>query len=166
MADPQEKENQQLSTKGETPPAAAQQPHKPSLWPDSNVLKTGWRCKCPRCQIGDLYESGFMAMTIRAHCAHCGLKLSDHDCADGPAVFLIFVLGFSLVPLALLLDALVVIPLWVHGVVWSIVALGATLGSLRPLKAYIIALQYKHLPWDQNEGDQEGNEDNKEDAPQ
>lgn len=88
-------------------------------------------------------------MTIREKCDHCGLDLAANDSADGPAVFLIFILGFLLVPIALLADALFDIPLAVHAIIWSVVALGLTLGSLRPLKAYIIALQYKHLPWDE-----------------
>ena len=35
-------------------------------------------------------------------------------------------------------------PLWIHAVLWSIVALGVTIGALRPLKAFIIGLQFKH----------------------
>ena len=70
------------------------------------------------------------------------------DSADGPAVFLIFVLGFTLVPLALGLEVLFAPPLWVHGVLWSVVTLGLTLGSLRPLKACVLALQYRYRPED------------------
>lgn len=83
-------------------------------------------------------------MTLRESCAHCGLDFTKNDSADGPAVFLIFVLGFLLVPLALLTDSLFHWPLWLHAIVWGFVALSLTLGALRPLKAYIIALQYKH----------------------
>lgn len=116
--------------------------------PDASLIKTGWACKCPKCEKGDLYQPGFLSMTIREKCDHCGLDLAANDSADGPAVFLIFILGFLLVPIALLVDALFDIPLAAHAIIWSVVALGLTLGSLRPLKAYIIALQYKHLPWD------------------
>ena len=79
-------------------------------------------------------------------CPVCGLNLAKNDSADGPAVFLIFLLGFSLVPLALLFENIFAPPLWVHAVLWGFVALGATIGMLRPLKAYIIALQFKHRP--------------------
>ena len=81
-------------------------------------------------------------------CKSCGLDLRKNDSADGPAVFLIFILGFLLVPLALVLEFAFEIPLWVHAVVWTIVALGLTLGALKPLKAYVMALQYHHRPRD------------------
>lgn len=112
---------------------------------DFSLLRQSLRCQCPRCGQGDLYKPGF-TMTVREICESCGLKLAEQDSGDGPAVFLIFILGFSLVPLALLLEWAAHPPLWLHVVLWTIVALGATLGSLRPLKSYIIALQYKHRP--------------------
>jgi uncharacterized protein (DUF983 family) len=122
------------------------------ICPDTALIKTGWACKCPKCGIGNIYQSG-LTLTLRDECPHCGLNLAANDSADGPAVFLIFILGFALVPIALILDALFVIPLWAHAILWTVVALAITLGSLRPLKAYIIALQYKHLPWDNNKQD-------------
>lgn len=91
-----------------------------------------------------MYEPGLLTFTLKKKCAVCGLALAKNDSADGPAVFLIFILGFLLVPLALLLDAAFDIPLIVHAVLWTVVALGLTLGMLKPLKAYVIALQFKH----------------------
>ena len=96
-----------------------------------------------------LYPS-FFDLTLRAQCPHCGLDLAQNDSADGPAVFLIFILGALLVPLALIFDALVSPPLWVHAVLWSVVAIALTIGTLKPLKSYIIYLQYKYRKsdWD------------------
>ena len=76
------------------------------------------------------------------------MDYTKNDSADGPAVFMIFVLGFTLVPLALLFENIIAPPLWVHALLWSVVALGLTVGMLKPLKSYIIALQYKHRPGD------------------
>jgi uncharacterized protein (DUF983 family) len=115
---------------------------------DFKILTQALQCKCPRCHQGDLYQDGLLSMELRACCPQCNLDLSKNDSADGPAVFLIFVLGFLLVPAALLLEALLAPPLWVHAVLWTVVALGLTLGALKPLKSYIIALQYKHRPGD------------------
>jgi len=78
----------------------------------------------------------------------CGLDLRKNDSADGPAVFLIFILGFALVPLALVFEYMVFPPLWAHAVLWTGVALFLTLVMLKPLKAYVIALQYKYRPKD------------------
>lgn len=106
--------------------------------------------KCPRCGQGDLYKPG-LTLTVQDKCPDCGLALAKNDSADGPAVFLIFLLGALLVPAALLLEVVAAPPLWVHGVLWTIVALSLTLGLLRPLKAYVIALQYKHRASDWKE---------------
>lgn len=103
-------------------------------------------CECPRCRQGALYETRW-TLSVRKICPVCGLDLTHTDSADGPAVFLIFVLGFLLVPLAFLFETLFAPPLWVHGVLWGSVALGITLGTLRSLKAFIIALQYRYRPW-------------------
>lgn len=117
--------------------------------PDLGPLKTALACKCPRCGKGNLYASAF-DMTLRAQCPDCGLDLAKNDTADGPAVFLIFILGFLLVPLALLVDHWFGPPLWVHVVLWGVVGFGMIIGSLKPIKAYILALQYKHMPWDRS----------------
>jgi uncharacterized protein (DUF983 family) len=117
------------------------------MLPDRGPLSLGWHCKCPKCGTGDLYKPG-LTLDLRDRCETCGLDLSKNDSADGPAVFLIFILGFSLVPMALVLDAWVQLPVWVHLLIFTPLALGITVGMLRPLKAYIIALQYKHRPND------------------
>lgn len=112
-------------------------------------LKTGLSCKCPKCLTGRLYPS-FFDLKLHSACPHCGLDLDKNDSADGPAVFLVFILGFLLVPLALIFDHYIAPPLWVHAVLWSVVAISITVGALKPLKSYIIYLQYKHRKsdWD------------------
>ena len=114
---------------------------------DTALLKTGWNCKCPKCNQGDLYKSRF-DLTLKDQCEVCGLDLTKNDSADGPAVLLIFILGFLIVPIALIADHLLTWPLWLHGIVWGGLTLALIVGSLRPIKAYIIALQFKHRPRD------------------
>lgn len=104
-------------------------------------MSAGMRCVCPRCGRGRLY-SGYL--TVAERCNDCGLDFSQVDSGDGPAVFLIFILGFLVVPVALWVSMSVEWPLWLHAIVWSIVVLGLTLGMLRPAKAYVIALQYRY----------------------
>src|SRR5262245_21460590 len=100
---------------------------------DLDLIKLGLSCKCPRCRQGNLAQPG-LTVSLQDKCASCGLDLSKNDSADGPAVFLIFILGFLLVPIALIVDALFTLPLWLHVAIWTPIALGLTLGSLRPLK--------------------------------
>ncbi len=110
-----------------------------------SMMKLAFACKCPRCHVGSLYKSGF-SVDLRGECTECGLDFTKNDSADGPAVFLIFILGFLLVPMALIFDAYVEPPLWAHAVLWGVVALTITVGSLKPLKSFIIALQFKYRP--------------------
>ncbi|HPF77914.1 MAG TPA: DUF983 domain-containing protein [Alphaproteobacteria bacterium] len=107
------------------------------------TLKSGLACKCPKCGKGALYPALFNP-TLNDKCPDCGLDLAKNDSADGPAVFLIFILGFLLVPMALIFDHVFSPPLWVHAVLWGSIAIAMTLGALKPLKSYIIYLQYKH----------------------
>jgi uncharacterized protein (DUF983 family) len=100
-------------------------------------------CRCPKCHQGRLYHSTF-DLRLSDHCHNCGLDLAKNDSADGPAVFLIFILGFALVPIALVIDHLFSPTLWVHAILWTAVTLGLTIGFLKPLKSYVIALQYKY----------------------
>jgi uncharacterized protein (DUF983 family) len=118
---------------------------KADIQPGSTTITLALGCKCPRCGVGGIYKPGAYLDVVEA-CPVCGLPLARNDSADGPAVFLIFVLGVLLVPAALLFEHLVHPPLWVHAVVWTIVALGLTLGSLRPLKAFVIGIQYRTRP--------------------
>jgi uncharacterized protein (DUF983 family) len=112
------------------------------MGPDLEIVKTALSCRCPRCRQGALYPDGFN-LTLKSSCEKCGLDFSKNDSADGPAVFLIFILGALLVPMAWILEAFISPPLWVHAVLWTGVALVLTVGALRPLKAYI-----KHRPGD------------------
>lgn len=104
-------------------------------------IAAGLACKCPRCGRGALFD-GYL--TVARACSVCGLDLQKADSGDGPAVFIIFILGFLIVPLALLFESLVEPPLWVHLLLWPPVVLGGALALLRPMKGLLIALQYHH----------------------
>jgi uncharacterized protein (DUF983 family) len=120
-----------------------------SIHPDFPLMRRAFKQKCPRCHLGNLYKPG-LSLDLQDHCSHCGLDFTRNDSADGPAVFLIFVLGFLMVPAALIVEFTLYPPLWVHAVIWPVIIVAMIVGSLRPLKSYIIALQYKYRPedWD------------------
>lgn len=113
----------------------------PEAGPSVSPVRAGLTGRCPRCGRGRLY-AGFLEVAER--CAACGLDLRKADSGDGPAVFLIFILGAIVVPLALLLEAKAAPPMWLNVVIWPIVILGGSIGLLRPMKGLLIALQYHH----------------------
>ncbi len=86
--------------------------------------------------------AGFL--TVAERCDSCGLDLSKSDSADGPAVFVILILGGIVAAAATITDFLFMPPYWLHVVIWPPVILGGALAMLRPLKGLMIALQYKH----------------------
>jgi uncharacterized protein (DUF983 family) len=81
---------------------------------------------------------------VRQTCEICGLDLSEQDAGDGPAVFAILFLGMIVVGLAALVEIKFAPPIWVHLVLWTPLILAGALAMLRPLKAGLIALQYRH----------------------
>jgi uncharacterized protein (DUF983 family) len=76
-------------------------------------------------------------------CGGCGLDYSSFNVGDGPAAFLIFVVGTITVVSALLVDGAFSPPWWVH-LVWIPVAGTLTVGGLRLSKAWLLAQEYKH----------------------
>ena len=108
-----------------------------------SAFRAGLSCRCPRCGRGRLF-SGFLE--VAARCESCDLDLSGEDSGDGAAVFVIFVVGFAVVGLALVTEIMFSPPLWVHYAIWIPAIVGASLGLLRPFKSTLIAFQFKHRP--------------------
>jgi uncharacterized protein (DUF983 family) len=65
---------------------------------------------------------------------------------DGAAVFLIFLLGFTLAPLAWWLELALAPPLWAHAVIFGIAGLLLIALILPATKAYVMLLEYRHRP--------------------
>ena len=113
--------------------------------PDSDravpLWKAGITCRCPRCGNGRLF-GGYLA--VRESCADCGLDYAEVDTGDGPAVFIILIVGFAVVGAALIVEMMFQPPYWLHLVLWLPMILGLSLGLLPLFKATLIALSYRH----------------------
>lgn len=107
----------------------------------TSVVKTALTCRCPRCGQGRLF-SGFLAM--RPRCEACGLDFSFADSGDGPAVFIILIAGLIVTFAALAVEFAYQPPFWVHAVLWGPLILAVTILPLRPMKALMVALQFRH----------------------
>jgi uncharacterized protein (DUF983 family) len=112
-----------------------------SGFPAVSPLRAALGCRCPRCGRGKLFVG---LLQVRPACEVCGLDLSAQDAGDGPAVFVILFLGLIVVGLAALVEIRFSPPIWVHLVLWTPVILGGAVIMLRPLKAGLIALQFRH----------------------
>ena len=83
-------------------------------------------------------------LTVAPRCAACGLDFRAEDVGDGPAALVILILGAVIVFAAALVEAKAAPPLWVHLVLWPPLALLGTILLQRSLKAWLIAMQYRH----------------------
>jgi len=112
-----------------------------ALFPRQNPIAVGISGHCPRCGQGRIF-AGFLK--VAPSCQACGLDLGFADSADGPAVFVILIVGFVVAGAALLTEIAYSPPIWLHLTLWLPLVLVLCLGMLRPLKGVLIALQHHH----------------------
>ena len=96
---------------------------------------------CPRCAAKTLYKglAGFAPK-----CRACGLDFSGFNVGDGPAAFLILIVGALVTALAVALELAAEPPFWVHGLLWLPLTAILVVGSLRLAKGLLLALEYRH----------------------
>ncbi|WP_414475963.1 DUF983 domain-containing protein [Microvirga sp. M2] len=102
---------------------------------------TGLKGLCPRCGKGHLFQ-GFL--TMRPRCEVCGLDFAFADSGDGPAFFVMSIVGIVVVGLALWVEFAFSPPIWLHLVMWSALSIALSLALVRPSKGVLVALQYHH----------------------
>ena len=95
---------------------------------------------CPRCKSKTLF-AGWVRFADR--CRACGLDYSSFNVGDGPAAFLILIIGAILVIAALFVDGLFEPAWWVH-LIWIPLGFGLTILGLRWAKALLITQEYIH----------------------
>jgi uncharacterized protein (DUF983 family) len=113
-------------------------PPSPTAAPLAHVALKG---RCPRCGEGKLFQS---FLKIAPACPACGLKLEGHDTGDGPAFFVMLPLCLIVTGGMLLTELTFAPPVWAHVVLWPAVILGVAALALPPIKALMVALQYRH----------------------
>lgn len=108
-------------------------------FPPVEPIMAGVRGCCPRCGRGRLFD-GFL--NVAPNCENCGLDYSFADAADGPAIFVMLIVGFVVVGLALWVEVTYSPPLWLHFLLWIPLAFALCLPPLRAVKGILITLQY------------------------
>ena len=107
---------------------------------DMPAWKTGLLGKCPHCGEGHLFN-GFL--TLAKQCEACGLDYGFADPADGPAFFVMMIGCVPVVVFGLWLEVAFRAPIWVHGVTTLPLLLLTCIPPLRPIKGWLVALQYR-----------------------
>lgn len=96
---------------------------------------------CPRCGASGLFD-GWVKFADRCHA--CGLDVARFNVGDGPAAFLILILGGLLVALAITVELNWHPPFWLHLLLWTPLTAAAVIVSLRVSKAALLALEYRN----------------------
>ena len=107
----------------------------------SDPLKSALRGDCPRCGAHTLFKGW---VSFAHQCRACGLDYDSFNVGDGPAAFLIFIVGTVVIVGEVVLESALSPPWWVH-VIWvPIAATALTVGGLRVSKAALLAQEYRH----------------------
>lgn len=83
-------------------------------------------------------------LKVRPKCEVCGLDLAFADSGDGPAFFVMSIVGIVVVALALWVEFAYAPPIWLHLVMWFALSVVLSLLLVRPSKGILMALQYHH----------------------
>jgi uncharacterized protein (DUF983 family) len=108
---------------------------RPSAW------AAGLKLRCPQCGEGEVFQ-GYLK--FRDHCRVCGADFKSADAGDGPAVFVILVVGAIVAPLLIILQFGLRLPGWLALALTMIAAVVLCLALLPPFKSLLFALQWKH----------------------
>jgi uncharacterized protein (DUF983 family) len=106
-----------------------------------SVARAALLGRCPRCGQGALFD-GYLK--IAPGCGACGQSYSAFDSGDGPAVFVILIVGAIVTTCAAVVEVRFQPPYWVHVVLWVPLIVVLSLTLLRFAKALLLVLQYRH----------------------
>ncbi len=112
-----------------------------TYYPPVSPYAAGLGGKCPRCGQGALFKN---FISVKDRCEVCNLDYSKADAGDGPAVFIMFIVGFVAVAVAFIARFVWFAPILTAFLVSGGVAIALSLALLRPFKATLVALQFKH----------------------
>nr|WP_321462560.1 DUF983 domain-containing protein [uncultured Cohaesibacter sp.] len=105
-----------------------------------SIARTAFAGKCPRCGEGHLYKS---FLKIADRCELCEMDYGFIDSGDGPAVFVIMIVGFIATGGLLYTEFTYEPPIWLQALIWLPVTILLCLAFLYWLKGALIAQQYK-----------------------
>jgi uncharacterized protein (DUF983 family) len=108
---------------------------RPSAW------AAGLQLRCPQCGKGEVF-AGYLK--FRDTCPACGADFKSADAGDGPAVFVILIVGAIVAPLLIILQYGLDLPGWLALTLTLVATVVLCLALLPPFKATLFALQWKH----------------------
>ena len=114
---------------------------QPLAQPVASLLYVALACRCPRCGKGRLFRN---LLEVRDTCDVCGLDLTTFNVGDGAAAFLTLIVGGLVGAMAVTAQLLLHLPFWLHAIIWPLITIPLAVALIRPAKAALIAMQYRH----------------------
>lgn len=107
----------------------------------SSPFLAGVLGRCPSCGEGRLF-TGYLKFAER--CEACGADFRIADAGDGPAVFVIFLVGAIVVPFLFILQFAFELAPWLSFTLTGLLTVALCLALLPPFKGALFALQWRH----------------------
>lgn len=105
---------------------------------------------CPRCGARSLFGG---VAKFAPRCRVCGLDYTQFNVGDGPAAFLILIVGALVVGLAVWLQVSVAPPFWVHALLWVPLSTALVIFGLRAAKAALMLAEYRNKAGEAGRGE-------------
>ncbi len=103
-------------------------------------LRAGVLGRCPRCDAPTLFAG---QISFAPRCRSCELDFDGFNVGDGPAAFLILIIGAIVVGGVVWMQLALAPPPWVLAVVWLPIALFLIAAGLRLSKGALLAIEHR-----------------------
>lgn len=111
---------------------------EPRNW--KQALKRGFLCRCPNCGVGRLYSA---YLKVNPVCSACGEELHHQRADDAPPYATMFIVGHVVIGSLLAVESYSeTVPMWVHMILWSVLALVLSLVLLPLIKGALVGYQW------------------------
>ena len=107
----------------------------------AHPLDIAVRGLCPRCGAKTLFAG---VARFAGHCRACGLDYSGFNVGDGPAAFLVMIIGAVVTGAAIGAELSLHPPFWLHMLVWMPLTVALVMGALRVAKALLLTFEYRN----------------------
>jgi uncharacterized protein (DUF983 family) len=105
------------------------------------LVRAALQGRCPKCETGPMFD-GWVRFAPR--CRACGFEIAQYNVGDGPAAFLILIVGALVTALALIVQLKADPPFWVHIILWVPLTIVLVILCLRASKAALLILEYRN----------------------
>ncbi len=106
-----------------------------------SALLAGLTLRCPECGKGPVFQ-GYLRLCDK--CRVCGADYARADAGDGPAVFVMLLVGAIVAPLLIILQVGLDMSDTMAIAIAMVTAVVLCLAFLPPFKSLLFALQWKH----------------------